>query len=262
MKDMYSWHRDQKDFERFYEIVKQAYLRVYSRCGLTAKVTEASGGSFSKKISYEFMVLTDAGEDDILYCPSCEYCVNVEIAKTQEGDACPKCTKGKLMNARASEVGNVFDLGQKYCKDFNFKVRDEFGELFYPTMGCYGIGISRLMGVIAEKCNDDKGLIWPQSIAPCTVHLVGLDLRDDHIKQQAEHVYEMLREKNIEVLFDDRTEVSAGVKFSDADLIGIPWRFVVSKRTAEQVEVKKRTEEKAVLQSLESAILALYAPTA
>src|SRR6185369_4262894 len=108
----YSFHEDQQDFERFYEIVKKAYLRVYKRLGLVAKVTEASGGSFTEKISYEFMVLTDAGEDDILYCDSCDFCVNVEIAKQKLGDACPKCGKSKLQQARASEVGNVFDLGQ------------------------------------------------------------------------------------------------------------------------------------------------------
>src|SRR5205085_9805148 len=114
MKDMYSFHESQENFDRYYDIVKKAYLRIFERIGLTAKVTEGSGGSFSEKISYEFMVLTDAGEDDIFYCDTCEFCVNKEIAKQKEGESCPKCGKGKLHGARASEVGNVFDLGQKY----------------------------------------------------------------------------------------------------------------------------------------------------
>ncbi|MFA7319669.1 MAG: aminoacyl--tRNA ligase-related protein, partial [Parcubacteria group bacterium] len=114
MKDLYSFHADQADFDRFYQIAKEAYLKVYARLGLDAKVTEASGGSFTQKISYEFMVLTSAGEDDILYCDECNFCVNVEIAKNQENDTCPKCGHGNLKKARASEAGNVFDLGQKY----------------------------------------------------------------------------------------------------------------------------------------------------
>src|SRR6185437_11882072 len=131
MKDMYSFHADQKDFEQFYEKVKKAYLKIYARLGLVAKVTEASGGAFSEKISYEFMVLTEAGEDDILYCESCSYCVNVEVAKVNEGDACPKCGKSTLKKARASEVGNVFDLGQKYPKAFEFTYKNKEGKENY-----------------------------------------------------------------------------------------------------------------------------------
>ncbi|MFH0890549.1 MAG: aminoacyl--tRNA ligase-related protein, partial [Candidatus Liptonbacteria bacterium] len=149
MKDMYSFHENQEDFDKFYEIAKQAYLKIFQRLGLTAKVTEASGGSFSEKISYEFEVLTDAGEANILYCDVCEFCVNVDDIKSyKEGDKCPKCGKGSLKAAAASEVGNVFDLGQKYGKDFGLTFADKDGNKIYPVMGCYGIGISRLMGVI------------------------------------------------------------------------------------------------------------------
>jgi len=200
MKDMYSWHETQEDFERFYEIVKQAYLKIYKRLGLTAKVTEASGGAFSQKISYEFMVLTDAGEDDILYCNSCEFCVNTEIAKVKKGDMCPKCGKGKLDLARASEVGNVFDLGQKYSKDFELTYTDKGGESKYPIMGCYGLGISRTMGVIVEKFNDSKGIIWPETVAPFKVSLIQLG----KVEKEAKEIYEKLTKAGIEVLFDDR----------------------------------------------------------
>ena len=124
MKDLYSFHASQRDFEKFYQTVKNAYLKAFERVELEAKVTEASGGGFSEKISYEFMVTTDAGEDDILYCDACEFCINLEIAKVKAGSTCPKCTQGKLNKAKAAEVGNIFDLGQKYVKDFGLEYRD------------------------------------------------------------------------------------------------------------------------------------------
>ncbi len=248
MKDMYSFHETQEDFDRFYATVKKAYFKVYSKLGLTAKATEASGGAFTEKISYEFMVLTDAGEDDILYCDACDFCVNVEIAKEKEGDACTRCNKGKLQKARASEVGNVFDLGQKFTKDFDLTFTDKDGKKQYPIMGCYGIGISRLMGVIAEKYNDKNGILWPESVAPFKVHLLALNGADGNT------AYEALQKKGIEVLFDDR-EISAGAKFTEADLIGIPWRMVVSPKLASgTVEIKKRSEQEAEVVEIDEAI--------
>jgi len=243
MKDMYSFHESQADFDRFYDVVKQAYLRIYNRLGLVAKVTEASGGAFSEKTSYEFMVLTDAGEDDILYCETCEFCVNVEISELKEGAACSKCGNGKLLQARASEVGNVFDLGTKFGKDFDLGYTDSNGEKHYPFMGCYGIGISRLMGVIAEKNNDENGLIWPASVAPFTVHLIALNGKDtDDVTRQADGLYENLQAAGITVLYDDRSDVAAGEKFADSDLVGIPYRVVVSTKTLaeDNAEIKKR----------------------
>jgi prolyl-tRNA synthetase len=247
MKDMYSFHENQEDFERFYEVVKGAYLKIFKRLGLTAKVTEASGGAFSEKVSYEFMVLTDAGEDDILYCGVCEFCVNVDIAKQDEGDSCPKCGKDKLSQARASEVGNVFDLGRKYAKDFGFTFTGRDGKPAYPIMGCYGIGISRVMGTIVEKFNDERGIIWPDAVAPFRAHL--LDLGND----LAEELYSDLQKAGVEVLYDDR-EASAGVKLVDADLIGIPWRLVVSPETKDKIEVKRRDAEELKLVSKEELL--------
>ena len=165
MKDMYSFHETQEDFDRFYQIVKEAYLKIYERLGLVAKVTEASGGNFTEKVSYEFMILTDAGEDDILYCESCNFCVNVEIAKVKEGDTCEKCGKSPLQQARASEAGNVFDLGKKYGKDFDLSFIGRDGKKEYPIMGCYGIGISRVMGILVEKFHDEKGIMWPSTLS-------------------------------------------------------------------------------------------------
>jgi prolyl-tRNA synthetase len=255
MKDMYSFHTSQEDFLTFYEEAKKAYLRIYKRLGLVAKVTEASGGAFSTKISYEFMVLTDAGEDDILYCEHCDYCVNVEIAKVKVGDDCPSCKKGKLKQARASEVGNVFDLGQKYAKDFDLGFIDEKGNKQYPFMGCYGIGISRVMGVVVEKFHDENGIIWPESIAPAEVHLIALG-EDKEVWEVANHLYRDLTHKGITVLYDDRVEVRAGQKFADADLIGVPQRVTVSPKTIEHdsVELKHRDSEDISLIKLDGFI--------
>lgn len=240
MKDMYSFHENQEDFDRFYGVAKKAYFRVFDRIGLVAKATEASGGSFSEKISYEFMVLAGAGEDDILYCDLCEFCVNVSIAKQKAGDSCPRCKKGKLNKATASEVGNVFDLGQKYGKDFDLAFRGRNGKKQYPVMGCYGVGISRLMGVIVEKFHDEKGIVWPASVAPFPAHLLEIG------NASAKSVYDYLQSRGIEVLYDDRN-ATPGEKFVDADLIGIPWRLVVSEKTGNKIEMKARTSQETKL---------------
>lgn len=255
MKDMYSFHTTQEDFDRFYEIVKQAYFKIYDRCGLVAKVTEASGGSFSDKLSYEFMVLTDAGEDDILYCESCTHCANTEVSKIPPGGDCPKCSKGKLKEARAVEVGNVFDLGQKYPKSFEYTYKDQNGELKHPIVGCYGIGTTRLMGTVVEALSDDKGIVWPENIAPFRVHLLVLG-EDEEVMKEAISLYETLKDNGVEVLFDDRLGVGPGEKFSDSDLLGIPNRVIVSARSIKEggVEMKKRTEDKGSVISREELL--------
>ncbi|MEI6280730.1 MAG: aminoacyl--tRNA ligase-related protein [bacterium] len=262
MKDMYSFHTSQEDFDSFYEIAKKAYLKIFKRAGLDAKVTEASGGSFSEKLSYEFMVLTGAGEDDILYCEECTHCANVEVSKVPEGNDCPKCGKGKLKKGRASEVGNVFDLGQKYPKSFDYTYTDQNGEEKIPVVGCYGIGTTRLMGTIVEALANDQGIIWPTEVAPFYVHLLSLGA-DEAVSKEAEKVYETLKKNNIEVLFDDRVGLSAGEKFSDADLLGMPYRAVVSARSLKEngIEIKKRTEEKGNIVSVDE-LLKMLAPKA
>ncbi len=237
MKDMYSFHTSQEDFDRFYAIVKQAYLRIYEECDLTAKVTEASGGSFTEKISYEFMVLTDAGEDTIFYCEACDYCVNEEVANVKAGDTCPTCAGGALKSGVASEVGNVFDLGQKYAKDFNFTYKDAEGTDQHPIEGCYGLGTTRLMGVMVEALADEKGMVWPESVAPFLVHLVSAVPNDPEVVAYADALYEDLRKAGVDVLYDDR-DVRAGEKFADADLIGIPARVIIGKKTLETGQIE------------------------
>ena len=230
MKDMYSFHETQEDFDRFYDTVKEAYFKIYSRCGLTAKATEASGGAFSEKISYEFMVLTDAGEDDIVYCEACDYCANIEVAKHVAGEKCPKCGKADLKSAKAVEAGNVFDLGQKYPKAFNFTYKAEDGSDNYPIVGCYGLGTTRLMGTIVEVFADAKGIVWPANVAPFAVHLIELSGGNAEVKKEADELYADLAGHGVEVLYDDRN-LRAGEKFADSDLLGLPLRVVVSEKT-------------------------------
>ncbi len=265
MKDMYSFHETQEDFEKFYEIVKASYLKTFKRCGLDVKVTEASGGAFSDKLSYEFMALTDAGEDDIVYCESCTHCANAEISKTKEGESCPKCGKGTLKKARASEVGNVFDLGQKYPKAFGFTYKDKEGKEQTPIVGCYGLGTTRLMGTLVETYADDKGLVWPESVAPFAVHLVSLGKAGDEISKTADALYDEMTRAGVEVLYDDR-DARAGEKFAESELLGIPKRIVVGKdavatgefevvnRATGKVEKIPRTELQSVLRPPSSDI--------
>jgi prolyl-tRNA synthetase len=252
MKDMYSFHESQEDFERFYAITKEAYLLIYARCGLDAKVTEASGGSFSDKLSYEFMAISDAGEDSIVYCQSCRHCANIEVSKEKAGNKCSHCGKGNLIAANAVEVGNVFDLGKKYPLVFNFTYKDKEGNSQTPIVGCYGIGTTRLMGTIAEVLSDDKGLIWPKEIAPFQVHLLSLSEKAENF---AEEIYKTLVSQGIEVLFDDR-DLRAGEKFADSDLIGIPTRVIIGEKSLESkmIEVKDRDTGKSRELTIEDLI--------
>lgn len=253
MKDMYSLHATQEDFDCWYTKVKDTYVRIFARLGIDAKITEASGGNFSQKISYEFMVLTDAGEDRIRYCATCSYCVNLEIA--EERQMCPQCDT-VLKEGVASEIGNVFDLGDRYTQAFHATYIDASGEKQYPIMGCYGIGISRLMGVIVEKHHDKRGIVWPQSVAPFYATLVTLD----GLYAESQDIYHMLFAKGIEVLWDDR-DVSAGKKFYDADMIGNPYRIVVSKKSLAQggVELRQRNSEDQNIMSVTELVTALRA---
>jgi prolyl-tRNA synthetase len=253
MKDLYSFHTDQKDLDHYYEIVKKAYFEIYKRLGLgdITVLTFASGGSFSQ-FSHEFQTLNDNGEDTIYLCKKCNIAVNKEIIDVQK--TCPECGNDKLETVKATEVGNIFKLRDKYSKAFKFVYSDAQGKEKIVEMGCYGFGPSRTMGTIVEVFHDDKGIIWPSAIAPYQIHLVGLDLFDENIKKQAEDLYQKLLDKNIEVLFDDRDDVMAGAKFADADLIGIPTRLVISKRSLENggVESKKRNEDKSEIIPLKS----------
>lgn len=248
MKDLYSFHNSEEDLQKFYEVVRAAYHKIFERYGLHSIYTLAAGGDFTASNTHEFQVLSDVGEDKIYVCEKCEYAENKEISKLTIGDKCPKCGS-KIEEKKSIEVGNIFPLGTKYSEAFDLKYTDEAGKSHFVVMGSYGIGLGRVMGTVVEANYDEKGIIWPEAIAPFDVHL--LELGEGLARQH----YEALLKAGIEVLYDDR-EVSAGVKFADSDLLGIPWRVVVSEKTEKQgkVEVKKRNEEKAELVDLKSII--------
>lgn len=237
MKDLYSFHRDAADLDAFYDRVMMAYRRVYERCGLQAVVTEASGGAFAK-YSHEFQVVTPYGEDTIFLCTGCAYAQNREISQYHAGDACPKCGQA-FVEAKAIEVGNIFKLGTRFSEAFHLSYLDEQGKASPVLMGCYGIGPSRVMGAIAEIHHDEHGLRWPASVAPFHLHVLRLG-SDPAVMKRADAVVQALEKAGVSVLYDDRDKVTAGEKFHDADLIGIPWRAVVSAKTGEAVELKAR----------------------
>jgi prolyl-tRNA synthetase len=246
MKDLYSFHLDEKDMDEYYEKAKDAYFRIFKHVGIEKEtyLTFASGGSFSK-YSHEFQTITPAGEDIIHICDACHLAVNKEIL--EDSLSCPQCGGKFGREAKAVEVGNIFKLKNKYTKPFNMAVTDEKGERNEVVMGCYGIGLGRLMATIVEVHNDGKGIVWPDTVAPFKIHLISLGRNEE-----AEKIYNSLKGQKIEVLLDDR-ELSAGEKFADADLLGMPVRVVVSAKSlaAGGVEVKKRGEEKSEIVGLD-----------
>lgn len=221
MKDLYSFHADEKDMEKYYEKMKTHYKNIFDECGIgnQTHITFASGGSFSK-YSHEFQTITESGEDTIYLCEKCNVAVNKELS---EQKTCPECGNKDLKEKKAIEIGNIFPLKTKYSEPFDLKYKDKDGKEKDVIMGCYGIGLGRLMGAIVEVSHDDKGIIWPESVAPFKVHLI-------EINSSAKDVYEELQKKGIEVLYDDREDITPGEKFADADLIGIPYRVVVSEK--------------------------------
>lgn len=235
MKDLYSFHVDQADLDAYYDRAIQAYKNIFTRLGLGDKtyLTYASGGSFSK-YSHEFQTLTEAGEDLIYACPHCKVAVNKEIIDEQ--NTCPECGEKKLIEKKAVEVGNIFKLVTKFSEAFNLQYQTAEGSKKPVVMGCYGIGLSRILGTIVEACHDEKGIIWPETVAPFKVHLLSLNENEE-----ADKIYEALKNAGIEVLYDDR-DLAAGEKFVDADLIGCPYRLVISKKTLAQQsgEIKNR----------------------
>jgi prolyl-tRNA synthetase len=249
MKDLYSFHTSEDDLAIFYDKVRAAYMKVFERCGLKAIYTVAAGGVFTTGHTHEFQVEAEVGEDIIYVCAQCGYAENDEIAKMKEGDICPQCT-GSVEKKKSIEVGNIFPLGKKYSEPLGLLFTDEEGAKHPVVMGSYGIGVSRVMATIVEVSHDDKGIIWPESVAPFKVHLIALEGGID----KAQEIYHDLRQRGIEVILDDREGKGAGEKFADADLIGCPTRIIVSKKTLEKesIEIKKRNEKESQIVPLDS----------
>lgn len=241
MKDMYSFHASKEDLDAYYDQTIEAYKRVYDRLGIgkDTYVTFASGGAFTK-FSHEFQTICEAGEDVIYLHRGKNIAVNEEViddAVTELG-----IKREELEQVKTAEVGNIFNFGTQKTDEMGLYYADNEGKQQSLYLGSYGIGITRVMGVIAEKFGDDKGLVWSDDIAPYRVHLVSIG----DVTEKAQALYDELWTKGIEVLWDDR-DMRPGEKFADADLIGIPHRVVVSEKNGEQYEYKKRTEADAHL---------------
>ncbi len=249
MKDLYSFHTSEEDLLDYYDnVAKPAYIKTFKRLGLgeSTVIALASGGDFTDKYSHEFQTLCETGEDTLYYDKEEDVYYNKEVVKDLDNP--------KYETVKAAEVGNIFPLNTKFSDALDFTYTDEKGERKKVYMGCYGIGTSRVMGVLVEKFHDDRGIIWPMQVAPYHVHLVALDLTDDAVKKRAFALCEQLEKEGIEVLFDEREDIRPGAKFADADLIGIPVRLVISKRTEDKVEWKKRDEKDAKIMSSEEAL--------
>lgn len=249
MKDLYSFHTSEEDLLDYYHHQAiPAYQKTFERLGLgeDTVLTLASGGDFTEKNSHEFQTICETGEDTIYLDTETNTYYNSEIVADP--------TNPKYRAMRAAEVGNIFPLNTKFSQAISYFVTDEDGKEIPVYMGCYGIGTSRVMGVLVEKYHDDRGIIWPEAVAPYRIHLIGLDLYDEAIKTRAERLYETLLQEGVEVLYDDRKDARAGEKFADADLIGNPIRLVISKRTGEQVEWKRRNETESKLMKLDEII--------
>src|SRR3989338_1930446 len=242
MKDMYSFHETQSDADRYYALVEDAYRKIFDRISLfiaTIK-TYASGGTFSK-YSHEFQTITSSGEDTIYLCESCRVAINKEIMADVNGQ-CPECGSRALEEKKAIEIANIFKLADRFTNAFSFTYTDQEGKKHPVIMGCYGLGITRTLGAIVEVHHDEKGIIWPESIAPYAAHLVSLCTERADV-EAADELYHRLVAQGKDVLYDDRAGLRAGEKFADSDLICIPKRVIVSPKTLANntVEVRQRS---------------------
>jgi len=241
MKDLYSFHQTKEDALNFYQKVKNAYFKIFKRCGLKKVIcVEAEPGTIGGELSHEFMVLAENGEDSLFLCQKCGFALKTEK------NLCPKC-RGKLEKKNCIEIGHIFYLGEKYSQAMGANFIDKEGKKSPIIMGCYGIGIGRLMASIVEVFHDQKGMIWPKEIAPFSIHLISL--LPSEKQNLAEKIYQDLKKREIEILYDDRPDKTAGEKFAEADLIGIPYRVVMSGRTLKKgsVELKRRDSYKTQL---------------
>jgi len=242
MKDLYSFHADKKDLDSYFKKVRDAYHKIYKRCGLDVLTCQASGGTIGGDITFEFHVEAEVGEDTIFSCSKCSWAANKELVGATK--KCPECGS-EIKKISSIEVGHIFSLGTKYSESMGAYFIDKEGKKKPILMGCYGTGLGRLMAAIVEVHHDEKGIIWPESVAPFDVHLIDIP-NEKKAKTEAGKVYETLKKKGIEVLWDDRNDVSAGVKFADADLIGIPLRLVSSEELTKngKIEYKRRNKRK------------------
>ncbi|MFH0731969.1 MAG: proline--tRNA ligase [Candidatus Omnitrophota bacterium] len=254
MKDAYSFDCDEKGLDKSYDKMYKAYCNIFKRCGLDFIVVKADSGIMGGSESAEFMVLTESGEDIITVC-ECGYAQAQDAEKKEKNETCLQCKKKKVASKRAMELGHVFKLGTKYTKALGANFIDKDGKELPIIMGCYGIGVNRIIAAAIESHNDEKGIIWPKAISPYDVIIMPLKMGDDLISLSADNLYKELTAKGIDCLLDDR-DVSAGVKFNDADLIGIPLQIIIGPKGIKdgKVEVKQRGKEEKVEIALSQAV--------
>jgi prolyl-tRNA synthetase len=255
MKDLYSFHKSEEDLLEFYEVMKEEYMSLFEDLGLAEDtfITLAEGGDFTKEFSHEFQILIPQGEDTIYLDRENRIAYNKEIVN-KENEKRLGVKFDSLEKVSASEVGNIFPLNLKFSDPFNLTYTTKEGLAKPVYMGCYGLGTSRLMGVIAEKFADEKGLVWPERIAPAKYHIVTISReREGEVYELSEKLYELVGK---DALWDRRSNVSAGEKLKDADLIGCPYRIIVSSNSIKKggLEIKGRTSEKEEYVSLEQLI--------
>lgn len=244
MKDMYSFNKSEEEFKDFYEKCATAYVKIFEKLGLGEITyrTLADGGSFTKDFTDEFQTISDAGEDIIYVDEEKKIAINKEVYNDETIKKL-RLNKADLVEKKAIEVGNIFPLGTKYTEAMSLYFKDEKGEEQKIWMGSYGIGLGRVMGTIAEVFADENGLVWPEAVAPFKFHIVALDIeKNEEVRKVAQEIHKMMQNSGIEVLYDDR-DLSAGEKFAESDLLGIPFRMVVSEKNLKEgvLEIKTRS---------------------
>ena len=249
MKDAYSFDQDQAGLDKNYQLMYEAYKKIFSRCGLTVLITEADSGIMGGKESHEFMVAAAQGEDLVLVCKKC----NQVKAFNADNALCSKCNL-QMDKVNTIEVGHIFKLGIKYSQAIGANFADPKGELKPIIMGCYGIGVSRLVSAIIEQNNDAEGIIWPKEVAPYQILVLPLDVTNQQIMQEAIALHDQLSGLGFAVLLDDRNE-RAGVKFKDADLIGIPLSIIIGKKNIEEKNIELMIRKDKITQLIAKEVL-------
>ncbi len=238
MKDAYSFDCDQGGLKKNYALMYEAYKRIFKRCGLDVIIIDADSGAMGGSVSHEFMIQSPIGEDTVVQCPVCGYCGGGLVDADKR--ICPDC--GAEMNVQSAlEIGHIFQLGTKYSQALGAVYLADDGSQRPMIMGCYGIGVSRLIAAVIETHHDEKGIVWPREVAPFDVELILLQASDEAIVNLAKQYEAQLNTLGLDVLIDDRVD-SPGRKFNDAELIGIPYHVVIGKRGLDngKVEVKNR----------------------
>ncbi len=255
MKDLYSFNTSEEDREKFYNLMKEVYMKIFIRVGLgdITYLTFASGGIFSE-FSHEFQTLSDAGEDTVYVHEGKNLAINDEVYNDKVLDILGFKPE-ELVKKKSIEVGNIFPLGTKYSTALGLNFTKEDGSVHPVVMGSYGIGIGRLMGTVVEALSDERGIVWPKEISPFAVHLISLCHTPTDV-EQVEEIYKKLQTAGIDVFYDDRDDLRAGEKFADSDLIGISTRLVISPKTikANVVEKKDRGGDSVTLISIDEFI--------